>query len=394
MSVNKDRLRKTFLDLVMIPSPSRNERAVADEIIKRVKDLGYTITEDDAAEKIEGNCGNLLMDIPATGKGDKLFLSAHIDTVEDGSKTINPLYCDDGDYVVTTDGVTILGADDKTGVAAILELLEIIKEKNIKHGGLKIAFTVAEEKEALGAQEIDSEFYLDCDAGIALDHSYPNEVIVAAPTKIAMQVAIHGTGGHAAFPEQRINAASVMARVLSRLPSKRMDEFSTANIGIIYSGTAINVIPDLAYAEYEIRSHKDDLLDFHLSRTLATIEATVREARVYLNGPSGGIGDDAPGTDPVRKATVEVDVITCYTSYHLENGSKPVEVLKGAIESCGQKFSPVIAQGGSDANIFNAKGLPSAVLGCGMHGVHSVTETANISETASAVEILLQAIGE
>lgn len=300
MGINKDRIQQTFLELVSIPSPSRKEKDVAYWLRKEFArlDIGAEISEDNTGKNVGGNSGNLLVRLPANGKGMNLLLTAHMDTVEDGGRPVVASY-DDSTEDFFSDGSTILGADDKTGVTALVELARVIKEDELEHGELLFVFSVCEEKEALGAAELDEENYKNLDACIALDHSYPNEIIIGAPSKVALQVTIHGTGGHAAFPEQRINAASVLAKTMGHLPSKRLDEFSTANLGIIYSGTAINVIPDVAYAEYEIRSHRDELLDFHLSRTLSSIEASVREARVYVGSGIGGrgIGDDGDEVD-------------------------------------------------------------------------------------------------
>ena len=394
MGIDKDRLRQTFLDLVAIPSPSRKEKDVAYWLRKEfaVLDLGATVFEDDVSSKVEGNSGNLLVRIPANGCGMNLLLTAHMDTVEDGTSAICAHY-DESTEDFFSDGKTILGADDKTGVAALVELARVIKEDELEHGELLFVFSVCEEKEALGAVELAEKYYQNMDACITLDHSYPNEIIVGAPSKVALQVTVHGTGGHAAFPEQRINAANVLAKTMGRLPSKRLDEFSTANLGIMYTGTAINVIPDVAYAEYELRSHQDELLDFHLSRTLASIEASVREARVYVGSGVGGrgIGDDGDEVDSIRKATVEVDVISCYSGYRLNEDSLPVKLLAAGMEKCSmEKPDLVVAQGGSDANVYNARGLPSAVLGCGMHAVHGNTERANLEEMCQTVDILSQ----
>lgn len=390
MAMERDRVLQTFLELVRIPSPSRNERAVADYLKKTISALGYEVVEDGVGAKIGGNCGNLLVRVPATGQGlPALLLCAHMDTVETGEKAIEPRVDDKGD--IRSGGDTIVGADDKTGVTALVELLRVLKEDKLKHGELVIAFTVAEEKEALGAYEMDPAVYKHCAAGVALDHSLPSEVIIGAPAKLAIHITVHGIGGHAAFPEQRINAAHVLAKTVSRLPSKRLDEFSTANLGIIRSGTAVNVIPGTAYAEYELRSHKDDLLDFHLSRVLTIIESSVREARLFVSANGGGIGDDGMD-EPLRKATVEVDVISSYDSYRLTPESLPYRLLAQAVRATGQTFAPIVAQGGSDANIFNARGLPSAVLGCGMHGVHGVHERANLNEICRCVEVLQEAV--
>lgn len=391
MNISESNIQKLFTTLATIPSPSRNERQVADYIITFLENLGYEVVEDNAGNKISGNCGNLIVNVPPTAPGAKLLLSAHMDTVETGEVTIEPIVGEDGN--IRSAGDTIVAADDKTGVTCILELLRLIAKNNIPHGGLVVILTVAEEKETIGARQIDPDVYLGCDAGIVLDHSMPNQIIVGAPSKIAIHITVNGVGGHAAFPERCINAAHVLARTVSRLPSKRLDEFSTANLGIVKSGTAINVIPGKAYAEYELRSHQEDLLDFHLSRVLTTIESSVRESSIFISDrKASGIGSDAEYENPVRKATVEVDIISCYEAYKLADDCAPVILLKRAIESSGLPFEAVSAQGGSDANAFNAYGLPSAVLGCGMHGVHSTCERASIPEMTNCLRVLLHLV--
>ena len=396
MGVDKDRLCRTFLELVSIPSPSRNERQVADWLKSEFEalELGAAIVEDECAAKVEGNCGNLLIRIPRKGRGMNLMLTSHMDTVEVGDRPIVACFEEQtGQFF--SDGQSILGGDAKTGVACLLELARLIKEDDLEHGELLFVFSVCEEKEALGASLLAEEEYRGLDASIVLDHSYPNEIIVGAPSKVALQITVHGAGGHAAFPEQRINAAQVMAKTVARLPSKRLDEFSTSNIGVMYSGTAINVIPAVAYAEYEIRSHRDELLDFHLSRALASIESSVREARIYVGGGIGGrgIGADGDEVDTIRKATVEVDVISCYSSYRVEEDALPVRLLQQGMAACKLDLDLVVAQGGSDANIYNANGLPAVVLGCGMHAVHGNNERADLEEMCQCVDIMTHVLG-
>ncbi len=396
MGVDKDRLCKTFLNLVKIPSPSRRERKVADWIKNEFEslDLGAVISEDGAASETGGDCGNLLIRIPRNGKGKNLLLTSHMDTVEVGDKPIVPSFSQDTG-IFTSDGTSILGADAKSGVACLIELARIIKEEKLEHGELLFVFSVCEEKEALGASLLSEEEYQGMDACITLDHSYPNEIIVGAPSKVALEITVHGTGGHAAFPEQRINAASVLAQTIARLPSKRLDEFSTSNIGIMYSGTAINVIPDVAYAEYEIRSHREELLDFHLARTLSSIEASVRDARVFVAGGIGGrgIGDDGDSVESIRKATVEVEVISCYSAFRVAEDALAVRLVRKGMQACHLEMEMVIAQGGSDANIYNARGLPAVVLGCGMHAVHGHTERGDLEEMCQCVDIMQHVIG-
>lgn len=383
MKADADNLHQTFIELAKIPSPSRRERLVADHITRIISSLGYVVEEDDAGDAIGGNAGNLLVSIPATGDGPKLFLAAHMDTVESGETAIAPEK--DGDNIISA-GPTITGADDKCGVTVLLEVLRLLKDQDISHGELLVAFTVGEEIELVGIGAMDSALYAGYDAGIMLDHSQPDEIVVGAPAKIALRAEVIGVGGHGAFPEKRINAAHVLAKALSRLPSGRLDEYSTANLGIMQSGTAINVIPETAYVEYEIRSHRKALLDFHLKRSLGILEGAVRESRVYVS-------DELEDEKRLKSATIEVEVEVCYEAYRHKNDSLPVKLLSDAISKAGMTPLTVIAQGGSDSNVLNARGLPSVVLGCGMHGAHSKEEYATISEMVKATEVILAAGG-
>ncbi|MCC8189427.1 MAG: M20/M25/M40 family metallo-hydrolase [Planctomycetes bacterium] len=389
---NTSSLRDTFLDLCRVPSPSLHEREVAKVVAKKIRQLGLEPLEDEAGPSLGGDCGNLVVKVPGTGKGPRLLLAAHMDTVETpGSPPAEPRV--DGDWI-TRSGGGILGADDKSGVAVLLEVLARLTRDGKKHGDLVFAFTVAEEIECLGAAELDPEIYLGLDAGVSLDYSRPSEIVVAAPTKVAFRITVHGIAGHAAFPERKINAAHVMAQTLARLPTGRLDEFTTSNLGIMRSGSAINIIPDTAYAEYEIRSHRKDVLDFHVKRVIGIIEGVVRENRVFSTGGGQGMGEAGTDAFTIRYSHVDVDVEVGYEGYHLADDAPIVKKLRAAAIRAGLEPELVIAQGGSDSNIFNRRGLPSAVIGCGMYGAHGAAERANLRDMADTVETLLQLIYE
>ena len=393
MPKNKSNLLENFIDLCQVPSPSLHEREAVKVLAKKLRELGYEPLEDGAAQALGGDCGNIVVKVPGTGKGPRLLLAAHIDTVEKpGEPPAEPRI--EGEWI-TRKGGGILGADDKSGVAVLLEVLAQLKDGGKKHGDLVFAFTVAEEIECLGASELDPELYLGLDAGVALDYTRPAEIVVAAPTKVAFRITVHGISGHAAFPERKINAAHVMAQTLARLPMGRLDQFTTANLGIMRSGSAINVIPGTAYAEYEIRSHRKDVLDFHVKRVIATIEGVVRENRVFAMGTGTGMGEENDDADiKIKYSQVDVDVEVGYEGYRLSEDAPIVQKLKGAVTKAGLVPELVTAQGGSDANIFNRRGLPSAVIGCGMYGAHGENERANIDDMEDTVRVLMNLITE
>ena len=397
MPNKKNSLLENLLDLCRVPSPSLHEREAVKVLAKKIRDLGYEPLEDDAAANLGGDCGNIVVKVPGTGKGPRLMLAAHMDTVERADAQPSVLKVE-GDWV-SREGGGVFGADDKTGVAVLLEVLARLAKGDKKHGDLVFVFTMAEEIECMGAGELDPEIYLGMDAGIALDFTTPHDIVIAAPTKVTFRITVHGISGHAAFPERKINAAYVMAQTVARLPIGRLDQFTTSNLGIMRSGTAINVIPGTAYAEYEIRSHRKDVLDFHVKRVIGTIEGVVRENRVFSLGKGGtGMGEDgAPGGEDnikIRYSQVDVDVEVSYEGYRHPEDAPIVRKLKAAVEKAGMEPQLVTAQGGSDANIFNRRGLQSVVIGCGMYGAHGNNERANLVDMHNCVEVLMHAIAD
>ncbi|MCL2000636.1 MAG: M20/M25/M40 family metallo-hydrolase [Planctomycetes bacterium] len=391
MPEKKSSLLENFLDLCRVPSPSLHEREAVKVLAKKIRNLGYEPLEDGAAQAISGDCGNIVVKAPGTGKGPRLLLSAHMDTVERvGALPAKPRI--DGEWI-SREGGGILGADDKSGVAVLLEVLAELKDDDVRHGDLVFVFSVAEEIEALGAAELDPEIYRRLDAGVILDHSRPSEITVAAPTKVSFRITIHGEAGHAAFPERKINAAYVMAQTAARLPMGRLDQFTTANLGVMQSGTAINVIPGTAYAEYEIRGHRKDVLDFHVKRILGTIEGVVRENRVFA---VVGEEDTAWKMDgdkiKIKYSQADVDVEMSYEGYRIPDDAGIVEKLTAAVKKVGLEPTLIISQGGSDANIYNRRGLESVVIGCGMYGAHGENERANLQDMSDAVKIVMNLV--
>ncbi len=393
MPDRRNQVLNNFLDLCRVPSPSLAERAVAKVLAKKIRDIGFEPLEDDTAQVLGGDCGNIIVKVPGTGSGPRLLLSAHIDTVEKkNAPAAEPVV--DGDWV-RRQGGGILGADDKAGVTVLLQVMDELRRKKMKHNDLLFVFSVAEEIECLGAAEVDPDLYKGLDAGVVLDYSRPSDIVFAAPTKVSFRITVHGTAGHAAFPENKVNAAYVMGQTVARLPMGRLDSFTTANLGIMHSGTAINIIPGTAYAEYEIRSHRKDVLDFHVKRVIGIIEGVVRENRVFdIGGADTGMGAAHEGQNrqPINYSQVDVDVEVGYEGYRLAEDAPVVRMLMAAATEAGLDPKLTVAQGGSDANIFNRRDLPSAVIGCGMYGAHGDNERANIQDMVDAVGLLLHLV--
>ena len=351
MRINKERVLQQFYDLIAIPCPSTQERQVADFLIKEMKALGGTVTEDNAAAALNGTTGNLFVNFPGTVEGvPKILLSAHLDCVNPCTNIKATL--ENG--VFHSDGTTILGGDDKSGVVAILETLRCLKEQNIPHGPLQVVFTVCEEQGVAGSRNMDASL-LDADFGYCLDSSgHPGRIVFAAPGQNKIFAKIHGKTAHGGLaPEKGINAIKKAAEILMDVPTARIDEETTCNIGIINGGTATNIVPDLVEVAMDCRS-----------RNLQKMEAlTERIVKAYKDG---GKKVGVP---------VDVEVRPSYKPYELPKDSPCIVLAAKAAKEMGLPVDIAATGGGSDSSHFNGHGVPCTVLGTGMTNVHTVDET-------------------
>jgi tripeptide aminopeptidase len=366
--VNEKRLVESFMELVKIDSISREERNLADFLIEKLEDLGLEVIVDQAGEKVKSNCGNII----ARFKGDikevtPIMFSAHMDTVVPG-KNINPLL--KGEKIVSS-GKTILGADDKAAIAALLEALHIIKEKNISHGGIEIVFTICEEMCLHGAKNLDISD-LNARMAFVLDSGgQVGEIISAAPSQNSLKIIIHGKSAHAGSnPEEGINAIQVAGFALSRMKLGRIDEETTTNIGIISGGKATNIIPDEVILEGEVRSRNEEKLEKYTKKLKQIVEDTAQEFNT--------------------KAEVKID--REFYCYNLSTDDLVVKIAMKAAKDMG--LEPLLhpSGGGSDANIFNKKGFPSVDLAIGMEKVHTVDEYILVKNLKNTVEYVLSII--
>lgn len=366
--INKKRLLDEFLNLLTITSSSFKEREVADLLKSKLTDLGLTVREDDTGKKIGGNTGNIIAHLKGTKENaPKLFFSAHMDCV-DPCENVKPLIKDGR---ITSDGTTILGSDDKAGVAPILEMLHIIKENNLEHGDIQIIFTVAEENGLLGAKNIDSKL-IQADFGYCLDSSgRPGKIVIQAPGQDDIRVQIHGKSAHAGIaPEDGINAIVVAAKAIAVMKQGRLDHETTANIGIIQGGNATNIVPDLAEVTCEARSCNEDKLASQTNYMVNCFETIAKE-----NG-----------------ATAEIKVKHCYRPYTLNQDMPVVKTAMTAMKNIGLEPNPTPTGGGSDGNFYNAYGIPCAVLGIGMTKVHTTEEFILEEDLYQTAQIVLELV--
>lgn len=370
--VNQERMLAEFFELVKIKCSTREEREVADVLKARLAELGLEVTEDNVGEKIGGNCGNVLAYKKGTLQdAPTLMLSAHMDCVEPCGGVEPQLK----DGVITSVGDTILGADDKAGVVAILEALRVVNEQSIPHGPVQVVFTVAEEGGLNGAKAMDASL-LKADFGYALDSSgAPGEVITMAPGQNSIIAKIHGKKAHAGVaPEEGVNAIVVAGKAFAKMQVGRIDSETTSNVGIISGGVATNIVPDLVEVKCEARSRNMEKLEVQTLHMKETFEQ-VAEA----NG-----------------ARAEVKVNKAYGPYVLLESDPVVTLAVQAAKSIGLTPAVKATGGGSDANFFNNYGVPTAVLGVGMSKVHTTDEyikEIDLYNSAELVTALIKTAG-
>lgn len=366
--VNEKRLIESFMELVKIDSVSREEKNLADFLIEKLEDLGLEVIIDQAGEKVKSNSGNLIARLKGNiKKATPIMFSAHMDTVVPG-KNINPLL--KGEKIVSS-GKTILGADDKAAIAALLEALHIIKENNIPCGDIEILFTICEEIGLLGAKNLDVSS-LNAQIGFVLDSGgQVGKIIDAAPSQNSLEIIIHGKSAHAGSnPEEGINAIQVAGFALSRMKLGRIDEETTTNIGLISGGKATNIVPDKVTLKGEVRSRNEKKLEKYTEQLKKIIGDTAQEF----------------------KAKAEVKVNKEYFCYNLSPGDQAVSIAVKAAKNIGLQPSLGPSGGGSDANVFNKKGFPAVDLAIGMEKVHTLEEYILIKELKNTTEYILSII--
>ena len=366
--INADRTVKEFMELVQVDSVSGQERKLADLLLDRLESLGLEVWEDDAGKKLNTSAGNIIGKLPKTvAGGEPVLLCAHMDTVEPGVGVVPVL----DNRLIKSSGDTILGADDKAGITAILEVLRVIRENNIPHGGIEVAFTVWEEGGLLGAKNLDFD-RLESKMGFVLDSDGPaGTIIVQAPSQDRISATVRGRAAHAGIsPEEGINAIVVASRAIAAMKLGRIDDETTANIGIITGGKAINIVPDAVTIKGETRSLTASKREAQTKSMVAALEETAR----------------ANGT------TADVVVETIYPDFKLGEKDRVVIIAARAARQLGMNPNLVKTGGGSDANIFNNRGIAVANLGIAMQKVHTTDEYICSEDLVSNARYLLEII--
>jgi tripeptide aminopeptidase len=353
--VSEDRVLYTFLELVQTDHRSGEEQLLAQRVVTRLRSLGLKADIDPV--------GNVIARLK--GRGDPILLSAHLDSVDPCTGVVPVV--EKG--IIRSDGRTILGADDLSGVAAIIEALQVITEKKIEHRPVEVVLTVEEETGLTGSKGLN---YGDLKArlGIVLDGGGPfGAVIIAAPSHNIMTTTILGKAAHAGVaPEEGVNAIRVAAEAIARMPLGRVDKETTANIGEIHGGIATNIVPDRVEVTAEARSRNERKLR---RQTQAMSEAFEKAAAAH-------------------GAEVKSKVERAYSGFTLSEDDEIIQLAKKAIEAVGVTPRLEPTGGGSDTNIFNAHGIACANLSTGMMNAHTTEEWIAIEDLVRCAQVVLE----
>jgi tripeptide aminopeptidase len=355
------RVLATFLDLVRIDSPTGSEKGVATYCAAKLESLGFVVRFDDSARQTGSDTGNLIAELPGTAAGT-LALSAHMDCV-DPCVGVDPRVVDG---VVVSAGETVLGADDKAGLAAALESFERLVEDGGERPTLKAIFTVKEEVGLLGAKHLAAED-VACDLCLVLDaEGSPGAIVTGAPFHYTFTATFIGKASHAGVaPEEGVSAIAMAARAIGRMRLGRLDAHTTANIGSISGGRATNVIPARCDVTGECRS---------LHRP--TVEALRAEMEQLLRGAAEEVG-----------GSVDIAWRLEYDGFDFPDDSALVALVTAACLDAGLAPSTYQTGGGSDANILAGKGVPVLAIACGMQGVHSTGEQLAVADLHAVTDL-------
>lgn len=309
--------------------------------------------------------GNLIAELPGTAPGT-LVLSAHMDCV-DPCIGVEPVV---RDGIVFSSGDTVLGSDDKAGLAAAIECVRVLAEDPRPHPTVRCVFTVQEEVGLTGAKHLSVED-VSSDLCLVLDaDGRPGGIVFGAPTHYTFTAAFIGRAAHAGVsPEKGISAIRMAADAVSKLPIGRLDELTTANVGSIHGGSATNVMTARVEITGECRS-----LDRQRVETLKTdMDSTLRQAAIDADGQ------------------VEVAWRLEYEGFQVDESAAVVDLMRGACEDAGVEPRLFSTGGGSDANIIAAMGIPTLALSCGMTGVHGTSEQISVADLETLCEISVAA---
>jgi tripeptide aminopeptidase len=353
-----------FCDLAAISSPSRDERAVADAVLGRLRGMGLDPVEDDSGDRTGSNIGNIHVALPATGgAGTPIFLNAHLDTVPpDG-----PVEPEIRNGIVVNRRDTILGADNKAAVAVMLEAFARLAS-GAPHAGVELVLTPMEEVGLRGAKAFDTS-RLQARFGYCYDHAAPiGNVVLAAPTQKSLELRFLGRVAHSGIaPEDGRSAIAAAARAVADMQLGRIDDATTANVGLIRGGVAGNIVPPECRVWAEARSRDPDRLRDQVQSML--------DAATY----AANLSD----------CELESRIISEYEGYRFARTHEAVQLVSRALDGCGYPVTYIESGGGADANVFNAAGVPCVNVCNGMAEIHTASEHIAVADLEGMLDVTM-----
>ncbi|WP_321492053.1 M20/M25/M40 family metallo-hydrolase [uncultured Desulfobacter sp.] len=368
--IDKERLGNRFADLARIDSESGNEAQIAKVLETQLTDLGAAVVFDDAGSKVNGDCGNLVATFKGNADVDPVMLSGHMDTVVPG-KGVKVIF-EDG--VFRSDGTTILGSDDKSALAIILEVMQVVKDNNLPCPPVEVVMTVGEEQGLLGAKNLDCTM-LKSKFGYILDAVDTEGIVNRAPAANKISAKIYGRAAHAGgSPENGISAIYAASCAIAKLELGRIDEETTCNLGLISGGAATNIVPEYVEIHGEARSHDPAKLDAITRTIVLTFENTMAQLQAE--------GETLP--------RVEMIVENDFPHTSIPDDHVVIKLAQKAAANLGRDLACKTSGGAADANVFFGKGIAAGVIGTGMTDVHTLQESIALKDMVSCAELVLE----
>ena len=374
--INQERLKNLLIELIKIDSLSRKEYDVAMRLKSEMEALGATVSIDDAGEKVGGNVGNLIAHFSGNAQNAQaLLLSAHMDTVVPGEGIVPVL---DGD-ILRTNGRTVLGGDDKSGVAIICEVMRVMQENRLPCSDIDVVFTICEEAGLIGAKCLDVG-RLRARTGLVLDSDSVGFLFTKAPAANRMEFRVHGLEAHAGVcPEKGINAIKVAAEGIAQMRLGRIDDETTANIGVVEGGMAVNIVPNHVILRGEARSHSEEKLNRQTEHMKHCLEDAAARHVLELDGKR-------------HSAKVEAKIERDYDRMDVPESAPIVKLVHAAARSLKLEVKTLATGGGCDANVLNQKGLVVANLSTGMRDIHTVNEWLDLRDLNQSAQMVLEIV--
>lgn len=362
------RLVEEFLELVQIDSETKHEELIAPILVEKLEAMGFDVVQDDAHTRNGHGAGNIIATLQGTLDVEPIYFTVHMDTVVPGIG-IQPEIREDG--YIYSDGTTILGADDKAGMAALFEMAKRLREQNIAHGTIQFIITAGEESGLVGAKELDPSMIV-AKYGFAVDSDGKvGGIVVAAPYQAKITAKILGKTAHAGVaPEKGISAITVAAKAIAAMKLGRLDEETTANIGRFEGGQATNIVCDEVNILAEARSINKEKLDAQTAHMKETFERVASE----------------------MSARAEVEVQLMYPGFRVTEDDKVVQVAMQAAQHIGRTPQLGISGGGSDANVIAGFGIPTVNLSVGYEDIHTTNERMPIEELEKLADYLVEIV--